>query len=51
MFTLNQISRSTQRFVCMTLAALIVAGSLSVGALGAQSALDTGYSVTITQLQ
>jgi hypothetical protein len=51
MFTVHQISRTTQRFVCMTLAAVIVAASLSVGAFGAQSALNTGYSITITQLQ
>ena len=46
----TDISRTTQNFVCMTLAALIVTASLSLGAYGAQSAAHLGYSVTITQL-
>jgi hypothetical protein len=50
MFSLTEISRKTQQIVCMALAALIVTASLSLGAYGAQSAADLGYSVTITQL-
>lgn len=51
MFALTQISRSTQRTVCMLTAAAIVAVMLLAGALAAQSALHDGYSVTVTQLQ
>jgi hypothetical protein len=51
MFTVTQFSRSTQRIVCLALAAMIVTVSLSIGALGAKAALHTGYSVTITQIQ
>lgn len=50
MFSLTEISRTTQQFVCMTLAALVVTASLSLGAFGAQAAAHPGYSVTITQL-
>jgi hypothetical protein len=51
MFALTEFSRSSQRAVCMLMAAVIVAASLSLGAFGAQSALHEGYSVTITQIQ
>lgn len=51
MFALTEISRSTQRIVCMVLATSIVAVSLTLGAFGAQSAAHSDYSVTITQLQ
>ena len=51
MSTVTQSSRSTQRIVCMILAAVIVAASLSLGAIGAHSVQHAGYSVTITQLQ
>jgi hypothetical protein len=51
MFALTELSRSTQRAVCMLVAAVIVAASLSIGAYGSQSSLHEGYSVTITQLQ
>jgi hypothetical protein len=51
MFALTDISRTTQRVVCMLLATVIVAASLSLGAVGAHSASHSGYSVTITQLQ
>src|SRR5690349_14422291 len=51
MFSLTQISRTTQQFVCMTLSAIIVTASLSLGAYGAQSATHPDYVVTITQLQ
>lgn len=50
MFSLTDISRTTQQYVCMTLAALIVFGSLSLGAYGTYAAADLGYTVTITQL-
>ena len=51
MFAFTEFSRSTQRTVCMLMAAVIVTASLSLGAFGAQSALHEGYSVTVTQLQ
>jgi hypothetical protein len=51
MFTVTQVSRSTQRVICMLMAAVIVTASLSVAVISAQSALHEGYSVTITQLQ
>ena len=50
MFALTEISRTTQRLVCMALATVIVATSLSLGAVAAESASNVGYSVTITQL-
>jgi hypothetical protein len=51
MFAVTEISRSTQRVVCMVMSAVIVRFALSTGAIASQSALNTGYSVTITQLQ
>ena len=50
MFSLTDISRTTQHLVCMALAALIVTASLSIGAYGTYAATDLGYSVTITQM-
>lgn len=50
MFSLTEVSRTAQQLVCMTLAALTVATSLTLGAYGAQSAAQPQYSVTITQL-
>jgi hypothetical protein len=50
MFSFTEFSRVTQRAVCMLMSAVIVAAALSLGAVGAQSALHDGYSVTITQL-
>lgn len=49
MFT--AISRKTQTAVCMFLSAVIVSGSLSLGAFAAERATHDGYSVTITQIQ
>ncbi len=49
MFTATEFSRA-QRFVCMLLATVIVAGSLALGAFEAQPKLHSG-SVTVTQLQ
>ena len=49
MFT--AISRKTQAVVCMFLSAVIVSGSLSLGAFAAESAAHDGYSVTVTQIQ
>lgn len=49
MFT--AISRKTQSVICMFLSAVIVSGSLSLGAYAAESATHDGYSVTITQIQ
>jgi hypothetical protein len=51
MFALTDISRNAQRTVCMLLSVVIVAASLAIGAYTAQSALHSGYSVTVTQLQ
>jgi hypothetical protein len=51
MFAVTEISRSTQRVVCMVMSAVIVSFALTTGAIASQSALNTGYSVTITQLQ
>ena len=51
MFAFTEISRSTQRVICMLLATSIVAVSLTLGAFGAQNAAHSDYSVTITQLQ
>ena len=47
---INQITRSTQQYICMALAALVVAGSLSIGAYAADAAAHVDYSVTITQI-
>jgi hypothetical protein len=48
MFT--AISRKAQNAVCMILSAVIVSGSLSLGAFAADRASHDGYSVTITQI-
>jgi hypothetical protein len=54
MFSLDQriieVGRTTQQFVCMALAALIVTASLSLGAYAAEAASHVDYSVTITQI-
>lgn len=50
MFSLIEISRTTQQIICMALAVVTVAASLTAGAYGAYAAADTGYSVTITQI-
>ena len=47
---INQVSRTTQQYVCMALAALIVSASLSLGAYAAEAASHVDYSVTITQI-
>ena len=49
MFT--DISRKAQTAVCMILSAVIVSGSLSLGAFAAERAVHDGYSVTVTQIQ
>lgn len=49
MFT--TLSRKTQTVVCMLLSAVIVSGSLSLGAFAAERAAHDGYSVTVTQIQ
>lgn len=51
MFALIDFTRNTQRAMCLTLSAVIVAVSLSLGAYGLQAPPQPGYSVTITQLQ
>ena len=50
MFALTDISRSAQRFVCMALAAAIVATAVFIGMKAADSASQPSYSVTITQI-
>jgi hypothetical protein len=47
---ISQVGRSTQQYVCMTLSALIVTASLSLGAFAAEAAAQADYSVTITQI-
>jgi hypothetical protein len=51
MFALTDLSRRAQHTVCMALAAIIVAASLSIGAYVLHSAQNDGYSVTVTQLK
>jgi hypothetical protein len=51
MFAFAELSRNAQRAVFMLMSAIIVAASLTFGAIVAQSAVHEGYSVTITQLQ
>jgi hypothetical protein len=51
MFALIELSRNTQRAICMLMSVVIVAVTLASGAYEAQSALHDGYTVTITQLQ
>jgi hypothetical protein len=51
MYAVLELSRNTQRAVCMLAAAVIVSISLSLGAYAAQSSLHDGYSVTVTQIQ
>ena len=48
---LTTISRKTKTVVCMILSAVIVSGSLALGAFAAERAAHDGYSVTITQIQ
>jgi hypothetical protein len=50
MFSINDISRSTQRTICMVLAGFIVTASLALGAVGVEKPLHPGYTVTVTQL-
>lgn len=51
MFTSYSPGNVFQRAVCMFFAVVIVGGTLSLGAVAAQSAVAAeGYSVTITQL-
>ncbi len=50
MFSLTDISRTTQQYVCMALSAFVVTVSLSLGAWMAEAAAEADYSVTITQL-
>lgn len=51
MFAVTEVSRSAQRAVCMLMSAVIVSVTLAFGAVSAQSALHSDYSVTVTQLQ
>ncbi len=48
---LTTLSRKTQTVVCMILSAVIVSGSLTLGAFAPGRAAHDGYSVTITQIQ
>ena len=48
MFDVTEVSRNTQRAICMFMAAFIVSASLSLGAVGAQSMLhEVPYTVTV----
>jgi len=51
MFSLTELSRSTQRAICLLVAAVVVAASLTLGVVGAQHAQHDDYSVATTQLQ
>ena len=51
MFATSELSQSARRVVCLVMAMVVVATSLSLGAFGAQSAADPGYSVTISEVQ
>jgi hypothetical protein len=51
MFALTELSRSTQRTVCMLVSVVIVAVGFSLWAFAAQPPLHDSYSVTVTQLQ
>ena len=51
MFVSKGSSRAVQRAVCMLLSVVIVAGSFSAWAYGAERDSHPGYSVTITQLR
>ncbi len=50
MYAASRTTRTAQQFICMTLATLIVAASLALGAYGAHTLADPGYTITITQL-
>ena len=51
MYTVTQLTQTTQRAVCMLMSAAIVTVSLAFGAYGVKSMENVGYSVTVTQLQ
>ncbi|MBB6093995.1 hypothetical protein HNQ60_002876 [Povalibacter uvarum] len=51
MFVSKGSSRTVQRAVCLLLSVVIVAGSFSAWAYGAERDSHPGYSITITQLQ
>jgi hypothetical protein len=51
MVALTGFSRKTQRALCLLVAVVVVAASLSFGAYKTHSAFNSGYTVTVTQLQ
>jgi hypothetical protein len=51
MLALTEISRNTQKVVCMLVAAAIVTMSLAAAAKTAQSEPHRGYSVTVVEIQ
>ena len=51
MFAATELSQRTRRVVCMLMAVMVVAASLSLGAIGAESPFHPGYSVTVTEVQ
>jgi len=51
MFASTEFSRTTQRVVCMLMAAFIVTTSLTLGAYGADKVAHPGYAVIVTQVQ
>ena len=51
MFTLTQIGRTAQHYICMGLSVVIVASTFMLSGYAAQAtANQAGYSVTITQI-
>lgn len=50
MFAVTEFSSSARRAICMLMAVMVVAVSLSVGAFGAESASHPGYSVTVSEV-
>jgi hypothetical protein len=45
-----EVSRNTQRVICMLVATVIVTASFAYGAIKAQPEAHKGYTVTIVQL-
>jgi len=51
MYTVTQLTQTSQRALCMLMSVAIVTVSLAFGAYGVKSMENVGYSVTVTQLQ
>jgi hypothetical protein len=50
MFVSTELSRTAQRVACAVMAAFIVIAGMSLGAVGMNSMVHPGYTVTITQI-